>query len=96
MSYLIGYIITGMVIGVLARGFMIEKWHPSLVQTGLFGMLGGLLAGWLCVVVGWYGAGSGLGLFVAAFGAIGVEIFTYGIFSWNENNKNENKKLVRH
>lgn len=72
LFHLIGYIIFGFVVGVIARLLTPGHRHRGLLITSGLGIAGSLLAGWLGHVVGWYGPDDGAGYLAATLGAIVV------------------------
>jgi uncharacterized membrane protein YeaQ/YmgE (transglycosylase-associated protein family) len=70
MFHIIGFIITGFIVGLIARAL-----HPGndrmgwLTTTGL-GILGALIAGWIGRAVGWYGPRDSAGFVASTVGAI--------------------------
>lgn len=69
---IIGWIIFGFVVGLLARAIMPGRDSMGFGATAVLGILGGLVAGWLGTALGWYTADSGAGLIAATIGAIVV------------------------
>ncbi len=90
MLYVIGYILTGLIIGMLARGFMVDEPHPTLGYTAMWGMVGALLVGWAGKMMNWYQVGSFYGITAAAFGAVAAIWISYSLFR-----KNRTSKLAR-
>jgi uncharacterized membrane protein YeaQ/YmgE (transglycosylase-associated protein family) len=90
MLYIIGFIITGLVVGMLARGFMVDEPHLSLGASTLWGVVGALLLGWLGSLIGLYSAGSFYGVVTAALGAVISIWIAYAVFR-----KNRSQKLAR-
>jgi len=80
MLYVIGYLLTGLIIGMLARGFMVDEPHPTLGYTALWGMVGALLVGWLGKIFNLYQVGSFYGITAAAFGAVAAIWISYSVF----------------
>lgn len=70
MFHLIGFIIFGFVVGLIARALLPGRQHMTLLKTTLLGMAGSLLAGWFGRAVGWYGPDDGAGFIVSTAGAI--------------------------
>jgi uncharacterized membrane protein YeaQ/YmgE (transglycosylase-associated protein family) len=67
---ILGWIIFGFVVGLLARAVMPGKDNMGLVMTTVLGILGALTAGWIGSALGWYDTNSGAGLIAATIGAI--------------------------
>ncbi len=70
MLHLIGFIITGFIIGLIARALKPGDDRMSLVKTTILGMVGSLVAGWIGRVLGWYGPEESAGFIVSTIGAI--------------------------
>ena len=70
MFHIIGYIIFGLIVGLVARFLMPGRDHMSLPITTGLGILGSVLAGWLGRAVGWYGPNDNAGFFLSIAGAI--------------------------
>ena len=90
MLFIIGYVITGLVVGMLARGFMVDEPHLTLGSSILWGVVGALLFGWLGNLVNLYVAGSFYGIVTSAFGAVISIWVAYAVFR-----KNRTQKLAR-
>lgn len=71
-------IVIGFVAGVLAR-FLIPGPTPpkSLIMTTVLGMIGAILASYVCQAMGWANVGDPVGLIGAVLGAI-VVLLVYG------------------
>jgi len=67
---MIGTILTGLIVGALAKFFMPGKDPGGIIVTILLGIGGAALAGFLGHAVGWYRAGSGPGLIASVLGAM--------------------------
>jgi len=67
---ILGWILFGFVIGLIARAIMPGKDALGLVGTTMLGILGALLGGWLGRVLGLYGPNEGAGFIAATFGAV--------------------------
>ncbi|MCE5232483.1 MAG: GlsB/YeaQ/YmgE family stress response membrane protein [Xanthomonadaceae bacterium] len=68
--------VIGLVIGVVAKFLMPGKDPGGFIVTGLLGIAGSLLAGWLGQTLGWYQAGQPAGFIMSVIGAI-VLLFLY-------------------
>ena len=79
MLFIIGYVITGLVVGMLARGFMVDEPHLTLSSSILWGVIGALLFGWLGNLLGLYVTGSFYGVVTAAFGSVISIWIAYGL-----------------
>ena len=67
---IIGWILFGFVVGLIARAVMPGRDPMGLIGTTVLGIVGALLAGWFGQAVGWYGPDSGAGFISATLGAI--------------------------
>jgi uncharacterized membrane protein YeaQ/YmgE (transglycosylase-associated protein family) len=77
---ILGWILFGFVVGLIARAIMPGKDPLGLIGTTVLGVLGALLAGWLGQSVGWYRSDEGAGFLSATVGAI-VVLFLYYLFT---------------
>lgn len=68
--HIIGWIVFGLVVGVVAKFLMPGRDPGGFVVTALIGIVGGLLGGFLGRAMGWYGEGDPVGFFMALIGAI--------------------------
>ncbi len=82
MLHFIGFLITGLIIGLLARAIKPGNDRMGLLPTTLLGMGGALLAGWVGRALGWYGPEDGAGFLISTIGAI-VVLFVYGMATSN-------------
>ncbi len=67
---IIGFIIFGLIVGVIAKLLTPGRDPGGFVITILIGIAGALLAGWLGRAVGWYRPDQGAGLIASIVGAI--------------------------
>ena len=70
MLGIIGWIIFGFVVGLIARAILPGRDAMGFVATTLLGIVGAVLGGWLGRVFGWYAPGEAAGLIAATVGAI--------------------------
>jgi uncharacterized membrane protein YeaQ/YmgE (transglycosylase-associated protein family) len=70
MLHVIGFIITGFIVGMLARAIKPGDDSMSLGKTTALGMVGAIAAGWFGRMVGWYDAGQSAGYIASTVGAI--------------------------
>lgn len=78
MLSLIGTIIIGFVVGLLARALKPGNDKLGLVMTSVLGIAGSLLAGWAGQQMGWYAPGAPAGFIASVVGAI-VLLVVYGM-----------------
>ncbi len=76
MLYLVGWIVFGLIVGVIAKLLMPGRDPGGFVVTILLGIVGALLGGWLGRAAGWYRPGEGAGYLMSIVGAI-VVLFIY-------------------
>ena len=70
MLSVIGWIIFGFIIGVIAKFLMPGRDPGGFIVTILIGIVGALLGGWIGRAVGWYGPNQGAGWIMSIVGAI--------------------------
>jgi len=66
----IGWIIFGLVVGIIAKLLMPGRDPGGFVMTAVIGIVGGLLGGYLGRAIGWYREGDPVGFVMAVIGAI--------------------------
>ena len=77
---ILGWIVFGLVVGVVAKFLMPGSNEPSgFVLTTILGIVGSVVASYLGQALGWYKAGEGAGFVGAVVGAI-VLLVVYGFF----------------
>jgi uncharacterized membrane protein YeaQ/YmgE (transglycosylase-associated protein family) len=72
----IGWIIFGLIVGVVAKFLMPGRDPGGFVVTAILGIVGALLGGYLGRAMGWYREGEPAGFIVAVIGAI-IVLFLY-------------------
>jgi uncharacterized membrane protein YeaQ/YmgE (transglycosylase-associated protein family) len=72
--------IVGFVVGLIARALLPGDQKLGLILTGVLGIAGSFLAGYIGQVVGWYQAGEGAGFIGSVVGAI-IVLFVYSKFA---------------
>ena len=72
MFGLIGTIIVGFVVGVIAKLIMPGKENMGFIMTTLLGIVGSLAATYIGQAIGWYEAGQGAGWIGSVVGAFVV------------------------
>ena len=68
----IGWIIFGLIVGIVAKFLMPGRDPGGFVVTAILGIVGALLGGYLGRAMGWYREGEPAGFIVAVIGAIVV------------------------
>jgi uncharacterized membrane protein YeaQ/YmgE (transglycosylase-associated protein family) len=72
----IGWIIFGLIVGIVAKFLMPGRDPGGFVLTAILGIVGALLGGYLGRAMGWYQEGEPAGFIVAVIGAI-IVLFLY-------------------
>ena len=70
MFGVLGWILFGLVAGVIAKLLMPGRDPGGFIVTILLGIVGAVVAGWLGRAIGWYGPNDGAGLIASILGAI--------------------------
>lgn len=70
MFGILGWIVFGLVVGVIAKFLMPGKDPGGLIVTVLIGIAGAVVGGYLGRALGWYGPEEPAGFIVATLGAI--------------------------
>ena len=70
MFGVLGWILFGLVVGIVAKLLMPGRDPGGFIVTILIGIVGAVLAGWLGRAIGWYGPNDGAGLIASILGAI--------------------------
>jgi uncharacterized membrane protein YeaQ/YmgE (transglycosylase-associated protein family) len=68
----IGWIIFGLIVGIVAKFLMPGRDPGGFVVTAVLGIVGALLGGYLGRAMGWYREGEPAGFILAVIGAIVV------------------------
>lgn len=76
MFGILGWILFGLIVGIVAKLLMPGKDPGGFVVTILLGVAGALIAGFLGQVIGWYGPGDAAGFLMSVLGAI-LLLFAY-------------------
>jgi len=78
MFSLMGTIIVGFIVGLIARAVKPGDDKLGLVMTSILGIAGALLANFLGAKMGWYAPGEATGWIASVVGAV-VLLFIYGL-----------------
>lgn len=73
---IIGWILFGLIVGVVAKLLMPGRDPGGMIVTILLGIGGALVGGFIGRALGWYGEGDPVGFIMAVIGAILV-LFAY-------------------
>jgi uncharacterized membrane protein YeaQ/YmgE (transglycosylase-associated protein family) len=79
--HIIGWIVFGLVVGIVAKFLMPGRDPGGFVITALLGIGGALVGGFVGRLIGWYGEGDPVGFVMAVIGAVivlSVYRFTLG------------------
>lgn len=82
MFGLIGTIIVGFIVGVIAKLIMPGKENLGFIMTALLGIAGSVVASYAGQLIGWYEAGQGAGWIGSILGAF-VVLWGYLKFKGN-------------
>ena len=66
----LGWILFGLIVGVLAKLIMPGRDPGGVIITILLGVAGAFLGGWIGHALGWYSAGEGPGIIMSVIGAV--------------------------
>jgi uncharacterized membrane protein YeaQ/YmgE (transglycosylase-associated protein family) len=91
MSHAIGFIIFGLIVGLIARALLPGRQHMGLAVTSILGIVGSLVAGWLGRVLGWYGPDDGAGFIMSTAGAVLV-LFLYHMMARKSSERSSKDK----
>ena len=67
---IVGWIVYGLIVGVVAKLIMPRRDPGGMIVTILLGIAGALVGGFLGRALGWYGDGDPVGFVMATIGAI--------------------------
>ncbi len=82
MFGLIGTVIVGFIVGVIAKLIMPGKENLGFIMTAVLGIAGSLIATYAGQMIGWYQAGQGAGWIGSTIGAF-VVLWGYLKFKGN-------------
>lgn len=80
MLGILGWIVFGLIVGVLAKLVMPGRDPGGIVVTILLGIAGAVLGGFLGRALGWYEPGEAAGFIMATLGAV-LLLFLYRRFA---------------
>jgi len=81
MFHLIGFIVFGFIVGLIARALLPGRQHMSLIATTILGVAGSLIAGYIGQAVGWYGPRQAGGFISSTIGAIVLLVVYHMVMS---------------
>jgi uncharacterized membrane protein YeaQ/YmgE (transglycosylase-associated protein family) len=79
--HIIGWIVFGLVVGIVAKFLMPGRDPGGFFITAILGIAGALVGGFVGRVIGWYGEGDPVGFIMAVVGSIILLViyrFTFG------------------
>jgi len=76
MIWVLGWMLFGLIVGVIAKFVMPGRDPGGIFVTMLIGIVGAVLGGFLGRAIGWYQPGEPAGFIVATLGAI-ILLFIY-------------------
>ncbi|HOK45937.1 MAG TPA: GlsB/YeaQ/YmgE family stress response membrane protein [Bryobacteraceae bacterium] len=76
---ILGWIVFGAIVGVIAKLLMPGRDPGGFIVTILLGIAGAILGGWIGRALGLYGPGEGAGYIMSIIGAI-ILLFIYRMF----------------
>jgi uncharacterized membrane protein YeaQ/YmgE (transglycosylase-associated protein family) len=77
---ILGWILFGLVVGVIAKLLMPGRDPGGFIVTILLGIAGAVIGGWIGRVMGLYGPNDGAGFFMALLGSI-ILLALYRVFA---------------
>lgn len=80
MLGILGWVVFGLIVGVIAKLVMPGKDPGGLIVTIGLGIAGALVAGFLGRALGWYQPGEAAGFIMATIGAV-LLLFVYRTFA---------------
>lgn len=78
MMSLIGTIVVGLIVGLIARAIKPGNDSMGWVMTIVLGIAGALLASYIGVAMGWYAQGASAGWIASIIGAV-ILLFIYNL-----------------
>ena len=75
---IIGMIIVGFIVGLIARAIMPGEQKLGIILTTVLGIVGSVVAGYLGGALGFYAPGEGAGWIGSIVGAL-IVLFVYGL-----------------
>jgi uncharacterized membrane protein YeaQ/YmgE (transglycosylase-associated protein family) len=68
--HIIGWIVFGLVVGIVAKFLMPGRDPGGFIVTAILGIVGALVGGFVGRLIGWYGEGDPVGFIMAVVGSI--------------------------
>jgi uncharacterized membrane protein YeaQ/YmgE (transglycosylase-associated protein family) len=70
LFHLIGFIVFGLIVGLIARALTPGAQHMSILKTAFLGIIGAEIAGWAGRLLGLYGPVDRAGFIMSVLGAV--------------------------
>jgi uncharacterized membrane protein YeaQ/YmgE (transglycosylase-associated protein family) len=80
MFGVLGWIVFGLIVGIVAKLLMPGRDPGGFIITMLLGIAGALVGGWIGRALGWYGPNQGAGFLMSVVGAIIVLALYHMLF----------------
>ncbi len=80
MLHIIGWIVFGLIVGIIAKLLVPVRDPGGFATTALIGIVGALLAGWIGRAVGWYGPEDNAGFLMSILGAVILLVIYHALF----------------
>ena len=80
MMSILGFVLFGFIVGLIARALMPGRDPLGLIGTTLLGVFGAVLGGWIGGVLGFYQIGDSAGYLAATLGAF-VLLLAYNLMT---------------
>jgi uncharacterized membrane protein YeaQ/YmgE (transglycosylase-associated protein family) len=80
MVGVLGWIVFGLIVGVVAKLLMPGRDPGGFIITILLGIVGAMLGGWLGRALGWYGPTDSAGFLMSVVGAIIILAIYHMVF----------------
>lgn len=79
MFHIIGWIIFGLIVGIIAKLLVPGRDPGGFFITAIIGIVGAVLAGWIGRAVGWYGPNDSAGFLMSIVGAVVLLVIYHGL-----------------
>lgn len=79
MFHIIGWIIFGLIVGIIAKLLVPGRDPGGFFITAIIGIVGAVLAGWIGRAVGWYGPNDSAGFLMSIVGAVVLLLIYHGL-----------------
>jgi uncharacterized membrane protein YeaQ/YmgE (transglycosylase-associated protein family) len=79
MFTVIGWVVFGLIVGIVAKLLMPGRDPGGFIVTMLLGIVGALMGGFIGRALGWYGPNQGAGFIMSVIGAV-LLLWLYRMF----------------